>query len=164
MILPSSLTLPSISSGVKPKLDLLRTCVAAIPRILPEGMSKEDLLDLLSRLTIHMDNEIVRTTMISLTGIITNFPSWRHNVIRIYALFILREVPDNCPLTLESALKFLIQMVTHWKGLITAETSQVSNECPVCVGCTHVHVYYRHSEVNKHEVTLFSVAVAIEKQ
>ena len=130
---PSSLTLPSISSGVKPKLDLLRTCVAAIPRILPEGMSKEDLLDLLSRLTIHMDNEIVRTTTISLTGIVTNFPAWRHNVIRIYSLFILRDIPDNCPLTLESALKFLIQMVTHWKGLITAEVSQVSDECPVCV-------------------------------
>ena len=127
LILPS----PPPSSGVKPKLDLLRTCVAAIPRILPEGMSREDLLDLLSRLTIHMDNEIVRTTMISLTGIVTNFPAWRHNVTRIYALFILRDIPDSCPLTLESALKFLIQMVTHWKGLITAEASQVSG--PVCV-------------------------------
>ena len=118
-------------------------------------MSKEDLLDLLSRLTIHMDNEIVRTTMISLTGIVTNFPAWRHNVIRIYALFILRDIPDNCPLTLESALKFLIQMVTHWKGLITAEASQVSNECPcVCVRVGYAHMYmcryYRHSEVNKH--------------
>ena len=113
------------SRGVKPKLDLLKTCVAAIPRILPEGMSREDLLDLLSRLTIHMDTELVRATMISLQSIITNFPSWRHNVTRIYSLFILRDIPDNCPLVLESAMKFLIQMVTHWKGLITAET-QVS--------------------------------------
>ena len=109
-------------SGVKPKLDLLRTCVAAIPRILPEGMPQDDLLDLLSRLTIHMDPELVRITMISLQSIITNFPSWRHNVTRIYSLFILRDITDNCPLVLESALKFLIQMVTHWKGLITAET------------------------------------------
>lgn len=124
---------PPPSSGQKPKLDLLRTCVAAIPRILPDGMSREDLLDLLSRLTIHMDNEIVRTTMISLTGIVTNFPAWRHNVTRIYALFILRDIPDNCPLTLESALKFLIQMVTHWKGLITAEASQVSVEYSPCI-------------------------------
>ena len=104
-------------------------------------MSKEDLLDLLSRLTIHMDNEIVRTTMISLTGIVTNFPSWRHNVTRIYAMFILRDIPDNCPLTLESALKFLIQMVTHWKGLITAEASQVSVGCTLCL-CVCVCVGY----------------------
>ena len=92
-----------------------------------------------------MDNEIVRTTMISLTGIVTNFPAWRHNVTRIYALFILRDIPDNCPLTLESALKFLIQMVTHWKGLITAEASQVSVEYSPCIWgrlrmCVRMHV------------------------
>lgn len=33
----------------KPKIDLFRTCVAAIPRILPDGMSKPELIDLLSR-------------------------------------------------------------------------------------------------------------------
>ena len=47
-------------SGVKPKLDLLKTCVAAIPRILPEHMSRDDLTDLLSRLTIHLDHELGR--------------------------------------------------------------------------------------------------------
>ena len=93
-------------------------------------MSKEDLLDLLSRLTIHMDNELVRTAMVSLQGIITNFPGWRHVVARVYSLFILRDIPDNCPLVLESALKFLITMITHWKGLITSD-AQVSG----LVGC-----------------------------
>lgn len=33
----------------KPKIDLFRTCVAAIPRILPDAMSKPELIDLLSR-------------------------------------------------------------------------------------------------------------------
>ena len=33
----------------KPKIDLFRTCVAAVPRILPDGMSKPELIDLLSR-------------------------------------------------------------------------------------------------------------------
>ncbi len=47
-----------LPSGVKPKLDLLKTCVAAIPRIIPEGMQREDLLNLLSRLTIHLDHEL----------------------------------------------------------------------------------------------------------
>ena len=44
----------------KPKLDLLKTCVAAIPRLMPAGMSKEDLIELLSHLTIHIDNELPR--------------------------------------------------------------------------------------------------------
>lgn len=33
----------------KPKIDLFRTCVAAIPRILPDGMTKPELVDLLAR-------------------------------------------------------------------------------------------------------------------
>ena len=50
-----------ITSGErKPKLDLLKTCVAAIPRIMPEGMSREDLVELLSRLTIHIDHELAK--------------------------------------------------------------------------------------------------------
>ena len=50
-----------ITSGErKPKLDLLKTCVAAIPRIMPEGMSREELVELLSRLTIHIDHELAK--------------------------------------------------------------------------------------------------------
>ena len=51
----------AITSGErKPKLDLLKTCVAAIPRIMPEGMSREELVELLSRLTIHIDHELAK--------------------------------------------------------------------------------------------------------
>uniref|UniRef100_A0A671L1U7 Protein furry homolog n=1 Tax=Sinocyclocheilus anshuiensis TaxID=1608454 RepID=A0A671L1U7_9TELE len=37
-----------ITGERKPKIDLFRTCMAAIPRILPDGMSKSELIDLLS--------------------------------------------------------------------------------------------------------------------
>ncbi|KAG9348473.1 hypothetical protein JZ751_002208 [Albula glossodonta] len=39
-----------ITGERKPKIDLFRTCVAAIPRVLPDGMSKPELIDLLARL------------------------------------------------------------------------------------------------------------------
>lgn len=42
-----------ISGERKPKIDLFRTCVAAIPRILPDSMSKQELIDLLSRWVLH---------------------------------------------------------------------------------------------------------------
>ena len=42
----------------KPKIDLFKTCVAAIPRLLPDGMSRHDLVELLSRLTMHLDEEL----------------------------------------------------------------------------------------------------------
>ena len=123
-------------SGVKPKLDLLKTCVAAIPRIMPEAMGREDLIDLLSRLTIHLDHELVRTAVISLQNIITNFPTWRHDVMRVFALFLLRDIPDSCPLVLEAALKMLLQFSSHWRALIAA-TPEKEVSVSMCV-CPYV--------------------------
>ena len=42
----------------KPKIDLFRTCVAAIPRLIPDGMSQYELIELLARLTVHVDDEL----------------------------------------------------------------------------------------------------------
>lgn len=50
----------SIRGEKKPKIDLLKTCIAAIPRLIPEGMTKTEVVELLSRLTIHLDNDIPR--------------------------------------------------------------------------------------------------------
>ncbi|KAL3047963.1 hypothetical protein OYC64_022011 [Pagothenia borchgrevinki] len=47
-----------ITGERKPKIDLFRTCVAAIPRLIPDGMSRQDLIELLAKLTIHMDEEL----------------------------------------------------------------------------------------------------------
>ncbi len=56
---PSRLGSLSPCSGErKPKIDLFRTCMAAIPRLLPEGMTRQDLIELLSKLTVHMDDEL----------------------------------------------------------------------------------------------------------
>ena len=42
----------------KPKIDLFRTCIAAIPRLKPDGMSCPELVELLTRLTVHVDEEL----------------------------------------------------------------------------------------------------------
>lgn len=38
-----------ITGERKPKIDLFRTCIAAIPRLIPDGMSRTDLIELLAR-------------------------------------------------------------------------------------------------------------------
>uniref|UniRef100_A0A671P5F7 Furry homolog a (Drosophila) n=1 Tax=Sinocyclocheilus anshuiensis TaxID=1608454 RepID=A0A671P5F7_9TELE len=48
-----------ITGERKPKIDLFRTCMAAIPRILPDGMSKSELIDLLARMQIIYEDWIV---------------------------------------------------------------------------------------------------------
>ncbi len=69
-----------------------------------------------------------RAALNSLQNIITNFRTWRHDVIRVFVLFILRDIPDSCPLVLDSALKMLVKLLSHWKSLITSEEAkQVSS-------------------------------------
>ena len=42
----------------KPKMDLFRTCIAAIPRLIPDSMSKTELVEVVTRLTVHFDEEL----------------------------------------------------------------------------------------------------------
>uniref|UniRef100_A0A8C7D7P1 FRY microtubule binding protein n=1 Tax=Oncorhynchus kisutch TaxID=8019 RepID=A0A8C7D7P1_ONCKI len=84
-----------ITGERKPKIDMFRTCVAAIPRILPDGMSKPELIDLLSRLTIHMDDELRLIAQNSLQSLLVDLPEWRDDVLFGFTNFLLREVQDS---------------------------------------------------------------------
>uniref|UniRef100_A0A3Q2E5R6 Furry homolog b (Drosophila) n=1 Tax=Cyprinodon variegatus TaxID=28743 RepID=A0A3Q2E5R6_CYPVA len=84
-----------ITGERKPKIDLFRTCVAAIPRILPDSMSKPELIDLLSRLTVHMDDELRLISQNSLQSLLLDFSDWREDVLFGYTHFLLREF-ESC--------------------------------------------------------------------
>lgn len=74
---------------------------------MPEGMSREELVELLSRLTIHIDHELAklvihditdhvilimwsyRLAFTSLQNMITNYPSWGHDIARGYYVMLL---------------------------------------------------------------------------
>lgn len=70
-----------ITGERKPRIDLFRTCVAAVPRLIPETMTGAELVDMLSRLTVHMDEELRTLAYQSLQTLIIDFPEWRHEVI-----------------------------------------------------------------------------------
>ncbi|XP_053564441.1 protein furry homolog isoform X4 [Bombina bombina] len=107
-----------ITGERKPKIDLFRTCVAAIPRLLPEGMSKPELIDLLSRLSIHMDDELRHIAQNSLQGLLVDFVDWREDVLFGFINFLLREVNDTHQTLLDTSLKLLLQLLTQWKLVI----------------------------------------------
>uniref|UniRef100_A0A7N9ANL5 Furry homolog a (Drosophila) n=1 Tax=Mastacembelus armatus TaxID=205130 RepID=A0A7N9ANL5_9TELE len=104
-----------ITGERKPKIDLFRTCVAAIPRILPDGMSKPELIDLLSRLTIHMDDELRLIAQNSLQSLLVDFTDWRDDVLFGFTNFLLRDVQDTHQGLLDTSLKLLLQLLTQWK-------------------------------------------------
>ena len=70
-----------ITGERKPRIDLFRTCVAAVPRLIPDGITSAELVDLLARLTVHMDEELRGLAYQSLQTLVIDFPDWRHDVI-----------------------------------------------------------------------------------
>ena len=76
-----------MSGERKPKIDLFRTCVAAMPRLIPDGMSRPELVELLSRTTLHMDEELRTLAFQCLQNIVVDFPVWREDVL--YGNFLM---------------------------------------------------------------------------
>uniref|UniRef100_A0A8C1W223 Furry homolog b (Drosophila) n=1 Tax=Cyprinus carpio TaxID=7962 RepID=A0A8C1W223_CYPCA len=121
-----------ITGERKPKIDLFRTCVAAIPRILPDGLSKIELIDLLARLTVHMDDELRLIAQNSLQSLLLDFSDWREDVLFGYTNFLLREVQDTQQGLQDSSVKLLLHFLTQWRlalqapGKRSAEVSALS--------------------------------------
>ncbi|XP_069487793.1 protein furry homolog-like isoform X2 [Ambystoma mexicanum] len=114
-----------ITGERKPKIDLFRTCIAAIPRLIPDGMSRTDLIELLARLTVHMDEELRALAFNTLQALMLDFPDWREDVLSGFVYFIVREVTDVHPLLLDNAVKMLVQLLNQWK-----QAAQMQNRNP----------------------------------
>lgn len=61
-------------------------------RLIPEGMSSSELVDLLCRLTVHMDEELRGLSFQSLQTLIVDFPEWRQDVLAGFTQFLAKEV------------------------------------------------------------------------
>uniref|UniRef100_M4AIJ0 Cell morphogenesis protein N-terminal domain-containing protein n=1 Tax=Xiphophorus maculatus TaxID=8083 RepID=M4AIJ0_XIPMA len=107
-----------ITGERKPKIDLFRTCVAAIPRLIPDGMSRQELIELLAKLTIHMDEELRGLAFTTLQALMVDFPEWREDVLSGFVYFIAREVTDVHPTLLDNAVKMLLQLISQWKQAV----------------------------------------------
>ncbi|KAL1456291.1 hypothetical protein WDU94_001033 [Cyamophila willieti] len=105
-----------ITGERKPRIDLFRTCVAAVPRLIPDAMTGGELVDLLSRLTLHMDEELRALAYQSLQTLVIDFPDWRHEVIAGFCQFLAREVLDTFPQLLDNGLRMLLQLLTSWRN------------------------------------------------
>lgn len=99
----------------KPKIDLFRTCIAAIPRLIPDNISQTELVDLLARCTVHMDEELSGLAYQSLQTLIKDFPDWRQHVIQGFTQFLSRDVNDTFHQLLDNGLKMLHLLLNTWK-------------------------------------------------
>ncbi|KAL5290083.1 FRY family protein [Megaselia abdita] len=116
-----------LTSERKPKIDLFRTCVAAVPRLIPDSMTPEEFVDLLSRLTVHMDEELRMLTHQSLQTLVLDFPHWRQDVVHGYTQFLVRDVIDTFPHLLEVCTRALYLFLNIWRCALTNATNSNNN-------------------------------------
>ncbi|KAM9678407.1 protein furry homolog-like isoform 3-T16 [Trichechus inunguis] len=126
-----------ITGERKPKIDLFRTCIAAIPRLIPDGMSRTDLIELLARLTIHMDEELRALAFNTLQALMLDFPDWREDVLSGFVYFIVREVTDVHPTLLDNAVKMLVQLINQWKQAAQMHNRNQESQHGVADGASH---------------------------
>lgn len=117
-----------INGDAKPKLDLFRTCIAAIPRLLPDPMSHVELIDLVTRLTVHFDEELRNMSGITLQTIIGEFPEWREQVFISHISLIHTQISDFYPQILDDSLRLMLQSLTTWNKAIVAEKKRESEK------------------------------------
>lgn len=109
----------------KPKIDLFRTCIAAIPRLIPDNISQPELVDLLGRSTVHMDEELSGLAYQSLQTLVKDFPDWRQDVIQGFTQFLSRDINDTFHHLLDNGLRMLHMLLSTWK--IALEKSPPAN-------------------------------------
>uniref|UniRef100_A0A183BXC8 RING-type domain-containing protein n=1 Tax=Globodera pallida TaxID=36090 RepID=A0A183BXC8_GLOPA len=110
-----------VGADMKAKLDLFRTCIAAVPRLLPDPMSHQDLIDFLTRMCIHVDEELRSTAYQSLQNLITECPEWREDIIHNFIRFFISSIQDTFPTLIESMVRLLLQLLSVWKANIMLE-------------------------------------------
>ena len=117
-----------ITGERKPRIDLFRTCVAAVPRLIPDGMTGAELVDLLARLTVHMDEELRALAYQSLQTLVLDFPDWRQDVVLGFTQFLARDVQDTFPQLIDNGLRMLLQLLTSWKNALTSPSIRAKEQ------------------------------------
>ncbi|BFZ15206.1 hypothetical protein BsWGS_18245 [Bradybaena similaris] len=105
-----------ITGDRKPKLDLFRTCIAAIPRLIPDGMTPPELVELITRLTVHVDEELKGLAFQALQNLMSESRLWREHVIHGFVQFIQKDISDTKPVLLDNTLRLLSQLLMQWKS------------------------------------------------
>ena len=95
-------------------------------------MFKEaELVELLTRLTIHLDDELKLVSFQTLKLLVNDYPQWRRCIFTGFTNFILKEISDMFPKLIEQSLKMLIQLLSVWKQSRTLSQGQQDEHCQI---------------------------------
>uniref|UniRef100_A0A183TS94 MOR2-PAG1_N domain-containing protein n=1 Tax=Schistocephalus solidus TaxID=70667 RepID=A0A183TS94_SCHSO len=94
---------------------LLKTCINCIPRLLPYEMSRTELVELLARVSLNVDEEVRMMAQQAMVNLIIESPPYRQKTIQAFIQFIQKYVPDTSPHQLDCGLKTLYTLLVNWK-------------------------------------------------
>ncbi|CAD5220403.1 unnamed protein product [Bursaphelenchus xylophilus] len=115
---------------LKPKMDLFRTCIAAIPRLLPDPMTHTELIELLTRISIHVDDDLRTTAFQTLQHLVAESPDWREDIINAQLSFITNTIQDTFPSLIETTVRCLLQLLCTWKSSVLVEKKNMEGQKP----------------------------------
>lgn len=150
-----------ITGERKPKIDLFRTCVAAIPKCIPDGMSKVELVELVSRLTLHVDEELKNLAFAALQGLIVDFPEYRQDIIDGFIDFTLKEVQDSFPQITDNSIRMLAQLLIQWRSVVIQPVDSTTDKyLEMSMHCSKTaEAKEKHSVHTLHTVEGFAMAM-----
>lgn len=91
-------------------------------------MTGTELVDLLARLTVHMDEELRGLAYQSLQTLVIDFPDWRQDVVCGFTQFLARDVQDTFPQLLDNGMRMLLQLLTSWKNALLSPSVRSTKE------------------------------------
>jgi hypothetical protein len=125
------------------RLCLMRTCVSILPRLMP--MFKEsELVEMLTRLTIHIDDELKLISFQTLKLLTSDYPTWRRYIFTGFTNFILKEISDMYPKLIEQSLKMLIQLLNAWKLSRSVLNGNIDEHCQIIFHLEGIRYNYLH--------------------
>lgn len=144
--LPSNIKDPEdrISNETRPKVELFKTCIAAIPKLIPIGMTKAELIDLLSRMTVHVDEGMRKNAFESLQNLVIEHQEWRLDVIEGFTIFLAKNIDESLRHLVDNALKMLLHLLISWRGIITPSNNDSSARAAT------VHIQTGYESISSH--------------
>ncbi|CAK9301993.1 unnamed protein product [Gordionus sp. m RMFG-2023] len=106
-----------ITGDRKLKMDLFRTCVAAIPRLFPEEKkNRMEIVEMLIRLTTHLDEKLRGLSFQAIQTLFNDYPNWRPFVLKKFITFIQTNITDSSTFLLEYSLRSILQLIYNFKN------------------------------------------------
>ncbi|KAI6214573.1 hypothetical protein M3Y94_00284400 [Aphelenchoides besseyi] len=87
----------------------------------------DELIELLTRMCIHVDEELRVTACQTLQNLITECAEWREDIINTHLNFLTNNIQDTFPTLLESTVRFLLQLLCAWKSTVQLEKKNISS-------------------------------------